>query len=263
MIHFGKPAPDLSRQIEMCFFISSEGNSGTSYYEFLPDSSVKLNFCFSSSSCRMVLLGPATKKYCAEIDEASDYLCLRFHPGQAPQLADINHAELIDSYVELPEIRGVKIDSLAERFHLLPDLASRQLVLEDIVRGSQPLVRDERCRQATALLEVHGGNIQVNELADKFGLHIRSLERLFLDHLGLSPKRLTRIIRLRHLLACLRTGSFGRLADLAYACGYADQSHMIKEFKELTGRLPGETGSFNVRRLADAPQTRVVNRCRP
>lgn len=260
MIHFMKPAPDLARQIEKCLFIPSVERSGKAFYEFLPDSSMSLAFRFSTTTCRMVLLGPATRKYFAEVDCASYYLCLRFHPGQAPRLADVHPTELIDNYVELDKIQGESINSLADRLHSLPDLASRQRLMEDLVRGSLPLVRDERCRQAAALLEAHGGNLQVNELADELGLHIRSLERLFLNQLGLSPKRLTRLIRLRHLLASLRSGSFGNLAALANVCGYADQSHMIKEFRELTGRLPGETNSYKVRRLAGEPQARILNR---
>lgn len=262
MVFLGKPASDLTQQIEKCWSITSEG-SGRAFYEILPDSSMNLIFRFSSSGCRMSFLGPATDKACVEIDGESDYFCIRFRPGQALQLADVHPAEIIDSYAELPNIKGISIGSLADRLNSLTDPAARQLVMEDLVRGSLPLVRNERCRQATALLEAHGGRLQVNELAAELGLHIRSLERLFVEHLGMTPKQHARLVRLRHLLSRLRTGSFGSLTDLAYACGYADQSHMIRDFKELTGRLPGEIGSCDPRRLAGTPQTRIVHRYRP
>lgn len=263
MVYIGNPAPDLAQQIEMCWSVTNEGGSGRAFYEILPDANVNLIFRFSSSGCRMVLLGPTTEKASVEIDEAADYFCIRFRPGQAFRLADVRPSDLIDTYVDLAKIQGVSINSLADRLHSLPNPASRQLIMEKLVRGCLPLVRDERCRQAAAFLEAHGGRLQIKELAAEFGLHIRSLERLFLDHLGMTPKRLTRLVRLQHLFARLRTGSFESLADLAYACGFTDQSHMIRDFKELTGRLPREIGSCDARRQEGPPKTRIVHHYRP
>ncbi|MBI1921681.1 MAG: AraC family transcriptional regulator [Geobacter sp.] len=263
MFVWGKPVPDLARQIEMYLSITSEEGRGRRFYEFLPDSSMNLVFRFSPTACRMVLLGPAAEKSCAEIDEESEYFCIRFRPGQALRLADARPSELVDTYVDIDKIGGERIDSLADRLHSLPDQASRQRVMENLLRGSLPLVRDERCRQATSLLEAHGGQIQVSELAAGLGLHIRSLERLFLDHLGITPKRLTRLIRFRRLVDRLRAGSFHTLADLAYDSGYADQSHMIRDFKELSGRLPGDNGSCDAQPQTGSPRTRIVHRYRP
>ena len=238
-----KPAPDLVRQIEMFWSVTSRGGSGRSLYEVLPDSGVHLILRFSSCGCRMVLLGQATEKACIEIDESSDYFGIRFHPGHVPRLADIRPADLIDNHVDLPGIDGVSIDSLADRMLSSQDPALQQRVMEDLVRGTPPLIRDERCRQAISLLKTHGGRLHVDELAAGIGLHVRSLERLFCDHLGMTPKRLARLVRLQHLASRIRSGKAGNLTELAYACGYADQSHMIKDFKEMTGRLPGENST--------------------
>ena len=92
---------------------------------------------------------------------------------------------------------------------------------------------------------------------------MRTLERLFLSQFGISPKRLTRIIRLRRLLSLLQRGNFKNLADPAYICGYADQSHMIKDFKEMTGVLPGDIDAGHTGRQEGAPRTRIVHQYRP
>jgi AraC-like DNA-binding protein len=261
VVIFGKPAPDLARQIELCWCATSEGGGGRSFYELLPDGNTNLIFRFSSSGCRMTLLGPRTETASVEIDGASDYFCISFRAGQALRLADVHPAELIDTFVELPKLGGERVDSLADRLHsLMP--ASRQVVMEGLVRGTAPLVRDERCREAAALLAIHRGGLKVNDLAAESGLHVRSLERLFLDQLGMTPKQQARLVRLGYLSAALRSGGYRCLADLAHACGYTDQSHMIRDFKELTGRLPGEKGAGDMRRVAGAPQTRIVHRYR-
>jgi AraC-like DNA-binding protein len=217
----------------------------------------------SPSGSRMVLLGPAAEKASVELDAGAEYLGVHFRTGQAPRLADATPSELTNAHVEVTRVGGERADTLAERLCALPDLASRQRVLEELLRPLPPLTRDERCRRAALLLESRGGLLRVDDLARRLGVHVRSLERRFVEHLGLPPKRLARLVRLRHLLARLHRGGYGTLADLAHACGYADQAHMTRDFRDLTGRPPGEKDAFRARPLPGAPETRIVHRYRP
>ncbi|MBI1919605.1 MAG: helix-turn-helix transcriptional regulator [Geobacter sp.] len=261
-VFFGKPAPDLARQIDLCWCATSTGGSGRAFYEIPPAGNSNLIFRFSPSRCRMTLLGPRTETASVEIDEEADYFCISFRPGQAMRIVDAHPAELIDTFVEIPKLCGERVDSLADRLHSLSP-ASRQAVMEGLVRGAAPLVRDERCREAASLLAFHRGGLKVKDLAAEVGLHVRSLERLFLDHLGMTPKQQARLVRLGALSAALRSGGYTSLADLAHSFGYTDQSHMIRDFKELTGRLPGEKGAGDMRWVAGPPRTRIVHRYRP
>lgn len=224
---------------------------------------MNLIFRFSNSGWRMTLLGPRTEKASVEIDHASDYFCLSFNPGQAPRLADVHPSELVNTFAEIPKFGGMSIASLADRLNSLRDPASRKLVMEELVRGFSPLVRDGRCRQAAALLKAQGGGLRINELATGMGLHVRSLERLFLDQLGISPKQLACLVRFSRLSWALRAGNFTSLADVAYTCGYTDQSHMIREFKKFTGYVPGKTGASDMRLVDGVPRTRIVHDFRP
>ncbi|GAB7027855.1 helix-turn-helix domain-containing protein [Geotalea toluenoxydans] len=262
MVVIGKPAQDLAGQVQLWWSAQGGGAGGRGFYEVPPDGNMNLIFRFSASGWRMSLLGPRTEKACVEIDEASDYFCLSFNPGQTPRLADVRPSELVDTFADLPGLGGMSSASLADRLHSLRDPLSRKLVMEELVRGSLPLVRDERCRHAATLLKAHGGQLRIDELAAGLGLHVRSLERLFIGHLGVSPKQLARLIRFNRLACALRAGNFASLADIAYACGYADQSHMIREYKEFTGCVPGEIGSCDMRPVTGAPGTRIVHRFR-
>lgn len=264
MKYIGKPAPCLKPFIEIFWSIFSKGASGRSFYEIFPDSNVKLVFRFSSTACRMVLMGPASDKATVEIDGAADYIGFRFRPGQAPRLADINIAELVNSHADIYEFNGESIQSLADRLLAASNHAKRQRIMEDAVGGSLIApVPDQRCLRASSLLDDHGGQLTVKELANKVGIHVRSLERLFQAALGITPKMMTRLIRLRKAMLHIHEKRFTTLADLAHACGYADQSHMIREFRQLTGRLPGEKGVCEPLPLSGAPQTRIVHCYRP
>lgn len=257
------PPIDLSSQIDLCWATPSSGGVGTTLHELFPDAGVQLIFRHSSRGCRVVLLGPATERATVEREAGAEYLAIRFRAGQAPRLADVRSSELTNGSIELTRIGGLSVESVAERLRLLPDLASRQRALAELLRGAAPpLVTDARCRRATLLLEAHGGQLRVDALAAELGLNVRSVERLFLDQFGMTPKRMSRLVRLRSVLGALHTGAFRSLAELAHACGYADQPHLILDFKALTGRLPGEKDALRNRQIERA-ETRVVHRYRP
>lgn len=88
------------------------------------------------------------------------------------------------------------------------------------------------CKDLTAL----NGNYPISALAKNLGLTERTLERRFISHIGVSPKKYSRVVRLRYSIFQRKTSS--SWADVAYAAGYYDQSHMIRDFQELYGLSP-------------------------
>ena len=67
----------------------------------------------------------------------------------------------------------------------------------------------------------------------------RHLERQFLTTVGVTPKRLARLARFQNVLAMLQDSNTRRPgAETAAACGYADQSHFIRDFRQFAGMSP-------------------------
>ena len=125
-----------------------------------------------------------------------------------------------------------------------------------------------RRMDATVRMLLANPNITVTELASECCLSRKQFERLFASLVGTNPKEYARIVRFQRALAIMQepgkhilnrysdkhlltkyneTTSRTTKADddisqasLAYACGYADQSHMIREFRALNGRTPVE-----------------------
>jgi AraC-like DNA-binding protein len=89
-----------------------------------------------------------------------------------------------------------------------------------------------------------GGRVRVRALADDLGWSPRRLIERFRDHVGLPPKAAARVIRLDRAISALRTGT-PRIAEVAAACGYADQAHLGRELRELGGITPGQLASGN------------------
>ncbi len=88
-------------------------------------------------------------------------------------------------------------------------------------------------------LFANNGNISINEITSSDQSKRRQLERQFLDIVGVSPKQLSKLIRLQTALKLLISQEES-LTQIAYKSNYYDQSHFIKDFKEFTGVRPSD-----------------------
>lgn len=73
---------------------------------------------------------------------------------------------------------------------------------------------------------------------ENFNLSERSLQRIFKEHVGISPKKFADIMRLENSIDLFRKGK--TLTDVCYESGYYDQPHFIKSFRRFTGHTPSE-----------------------
>ena len=78
----------------------------------------------------------------------------------------------------------------------------------------------------------------VRRLADAAGVSRRHLTRVFRQVVGVSPKRYCRLARFQAGLAYAGAGAGVKWAQVAAELGYADQSHMIAEFREMSSLTP-------------------------
>lgn len=85
------------------------------------------------------------------------------------------------------------------------------------------------------------GNVSLKDLQHFTGYSERHIERKFEDHIGLTPKKYSTVIRLHHFLSLMKKNSQNEnITRLSYEAGYADHSHLIKEFKTNIGLTPGQ-----------------------
>ncbi|AQX13656.1 DNA-binding protein [Elizabethkingia meningoseptica] len=82
--------------------------------------------------------------------------------------------------------------------------------------------------------------IRVSDLVKSSGYSERQVERIFREHIGLSPKAFLSIIRLHRFLKLINhhKEQTDSLTTLGYESDYFDQSHLIRDFKRYTGITP-------------------------
>jgi len=95
--------------------------------------------------------------------------------------------------------------------------------------------------EAWRLLTASRGRIRIGELAERVYLSRRRLSTLFAAEFGLTPKEAARTMRFTHAVARIGEGVRGRAIDLAAVaadCGFADQPHLDREFRDFAGTSP-------------------------
>lgn len=83
------------------------------------------------------------------------------------------------------------------------------------------------------------GILCLRQLCSEFHISQRTLQRKFLDEIGMSPKEYLQILRLNHALMLLKSNQYRHLTELSYLSGYYDQSHYIRDIRKIFGISPG------------------------
>lgn len=84
-----------------------------------------------------------------------------------------------------------------------------------------------------------GGAVRVAAIAERLDMSRKHLAARFRDEVGMSPKTIARIARFNRAQAMAASGEADGWADVAAACGYADQAHLVREYAEFAGATPG------------------------
>jgi AraC-like DNA-binding protein len=150
---------------------------------------------------------------------------------------------LSDRIIALADALGDGALALRERLLNTGSLASRFRVVERwlLARLKPRTIVHPAVRWAVDQIAASAGRMPIETLATQTGFTRKHLGNLFQQQVGLSPKALSRIHRFREALDILNKAN-GQVpwAELAEACGFYDQSHLINEFRRFTGFSPVE-----------------------
>lgn len=95
-------------------------------------------------------------------------------------------------------------------------------------------------RLESVMNSIHYGEQDISKLAQTACLGYKQFKRVFVDYVGLNPKEFVQIARFTKASHILQTQPLVSLSELAYACGYYDKSHLIRDIKMFSGYTPAE-----------------------
>lgn len=170
-------------------------------------------------------------------------LGIRLYPHGAACFLPNNIDLFNDQIIDFRAISGNTIDTLytqlqeTTNWHQRIELVEKFL-LHRLARSEKRLDKVEVVSDIMHELQREDFFDNMENVASRYGITARYLQKLFLQHTGLTPKLYSKITRFQHSLRLLNNKKDLSLTSIAYDCGYYDQSHFIREFKTFTGTTP-------------------------
>lgn len=193
------------------------------------------------------IVGPMTSPVLSLTPKGIVTLGVRFRPGAAAALLGVAASELRDSSLPLremwPQARRQEVKDLALAVTNTLSLHDAVITVDTLLKQAMPV--DRFIADACHWFAQRPGAPTAAIIAES-GISERQARRRFQEHVGYGPKTLQRILGMQGVLWILSQPSPApSLAHLAQIAGYADQAHLTRELRALTGQLPSTLATGN------------------
>ena len=226
------PGPGASRLVE-CFW-TLEGAAPGMVQRVVPDgrAEVILNLAEPFEALdrdewrtqpQCFLAGQITGPLLLRARGPSQIIGIRFRPGGVGQLLGVAASEFTGRTIDA---RDLGLGSLRDA----GSIGEAERILLERERGTP----DALVHHAARLLSE---NLEVAHVAAQLSLSTRQLARRFQARVGIPPKHFARIARFQRVFRAVEAGGSGWV-EAAAECGYYDQAHLIRDFRELAGETP-------------------------
>lgn len=193
----------------------------------------------------LIVAGPATGAVAVPDAPGEWPFGVRLKTGAAEAVLGVPADILLDRDVLWAELHGRRIrDAVARAVRTSPQAGLQSLVelLAEVAVKPEP---DMLVREAARRLDRRGARL--TQVARDLGIGERQLRRRFERSVGYGPRTLTRVRRLQRLLAEHAHAPSASLAESSVSAGYADQAHLSREVRALSGRTPRQLLAAGVR----------------
>lgn len=197
----------------------------------------------SFTSC---LQGQNNKTRVFNIDSSFGIFGVYFYPHAVSLLFNIPTIDLTNQIADLNELLGQSGKELEEKIMLAKNHNIRIRILENFFMQKLSVNYKAQLPVFGAIKTIiqNKGLVKVNKIVGNYFLSERQFERQFCKFAGLSPKLFSRIVRFHSAMDQYGNNSKS-LTKIALDCGYYDQSHFIRDFKEFSGLNPKDFFSGN------------------
>ena len=200
-------------------------------------------WCTDSRAVRGTVTGPMSGVWRTEGSHQPEMIGIYFRPGRVASLLRVAVSDLTDNAIGIDDLWGAIGSRVASELCEL-DEAGRIDCLESTL-----LARLGTARQRTGSIRLETlaasvlrwqGRVTVDAMARGAGVSRQHLTRQFREQLGIGPKLYSRLARFQSGLVYAGCRERVDWAQAAVDMGYADQSHMIAEFRQFSSLTPQE-----------------------
>ncbi|MEK0314530.1 helix-turn-helix domain-containing protein [Cohnella sp. 56] len=195
-----------------------------------------INLVFERGHSR--ISGIESKKSAHVLQEEGQIVGVLFRPGAFRCYYKAPASALTDRIIPVSDCFAIDSGAFERRLFGMEDKKLRIGLVESLLRQNMP-ERDETVELINDVVDtvIHDRSlVKVEQLVHRFSVPKRTLQRLFHDYVGVSPKWVIQRYRMHEAGELLENGM--DIAQLALALGYADQAHFSKDFKSAVGKSP-------------------------
>lgn len=187
--------------------------------------------------------GVITSKFSRTLTGKGKVFGVKFRPGGFYPFFNRSVSEITNSHLSCDEIFQ------ESEQHLESTLASSSVAklietVEQLLLSKEP-TRDPKIEFVNSIFaEIKSDRSirSVDQIADRFHMHRRTLQRLFKKYVGVGPKWIIQRYRLHDAAEMVASDQDTNFSQLAYDLGYFDLSHFIRDFKQIVGETPASVG---------------------
>jgi AraC-like DNA-binding protein len=256
-----EPNSELTEFVKCYWTLESDKENTPTKNTIVPDGTMKLIFHYGDTYRhhpqkgdsiilpKCFLIGQLTKPYVVEPLGVTGSFVVRFQPNGFLPFATIPIKEMENTAVPLDKLFGEEGTEIGEKMLNANTTAERIELIETFLfnRLSDKQIIDNIVKSTVDTILNANGHFSVNKFSLHNNINRRQLTRKFSSTIGLSPKQLSKTIRIQATLKSLLTKEVTSLTELAYENEYFDQAHFIKDFKEFTGLTPKEFYGENLK----------------
>ncbi len=176
------------------------------------------------------------------VNSRNNLVGVRFKPGMAYPFIKVPVHKLTDLFVDYFEFAGQEANHLSSQLADLNSTEQQIALLNNIFTKKLSALNavETQMSRALNLIQSTGGGISIKQISGEVGWSRQHFTRKCLKYTGLTPKFLNQVIRIKKVIKQYKTEKFYSWSQLSVDGGYYDQSHMIKEFRKITGLTPIE-----------------------
>lgn len=231
------PSPDLAFFIERYWIVAWDLRGQEPYtQETLPFPCV--NLVFEHGQTRVY--GVETGKFARLLENQGRVFGIKFRPGAFYPFVKWPVSQITNGSIAFQDAFGIDGGALEEAILSQNDEREMVAIAEDFLREVLP----EQDKNVSLINEVvdyiiaHQEITRVDDVLNRLNLNKRTIQRLFRQYVGVSPKWVIKRYRLHEVAERLAGGETVDWADMIVELGYTDQAHFIKDFKTIVGKTP-------------------------
>jgi AraC-like DNA-binding protein len=184
-----------------------------------------------------IIVGPQVSQVNIAMGMHHIIVSVAFKPGGMYRLLKMPMYELYDESVDATLLLGREITEVNEQLQTAQTAIDMKNIVERYLMGK--LHHSALLPWEQALNAQLQGNISIEDAASLACLSLRQYERRVNDIMGYSPKVFSRLVRFSKAYRLKERQPQLSWTNIAHTCGYFDQMHLIRDFKQFTGALPG------------------------